>query len=344
VQLAQMADRLPALSRRASEVSTIYLPSLLDRYNLNNNSPLSWFALLEDIVYSMQRSKIPLELIVNQLLEARGVASESERTYLQVFYKRLGQWIDQGLLKLYKTPVSALPILCLNTEQQNRIALQLHQNSEIGIWEWFQTRSYEGVSTVFQRLQGLREAGYGLRQGRTQAKLVTAKELEDPRTSVAFPDRSWGDLTLPQLRQKLGLDKVLLGGQIRQIVYRDRYLNEKGAKILARLLQSDGLNKNSSVTIEVLEDSQGETQKQRKQQLELALSKLKERGVSLSINVRPWQHRIHFPHARELEVHQKNGQKFQVLFDKGIDFLELRARDFYCVTERSYVVVTELEV
>ncbi|KYC41676.1 DEAD/DEAH box helicase [Scytonema hofmannii PCC 7110] len=333
VQLAQMADRLPAVSRRASEVSTIYLPSLLDRYNLNNNSPLSWFALLEDIVYSMQRSKIPLELIVNQLLEARGVASESEKTYLQVFYKRLGQWIDQGLLKLYKTPVSALPILCLNTEQQNRIALQLHQNSEIGIWEWFQTRSYEGVSTVFQRLQGLR----------SQAKLVTAKELEDPQTSVAFPDRNWGDLTLPQLRHKLGLDKVLLGS-LSQIVYRDRYLNEKGAKILAHLLQSDGLNKNSSVTIEVLEDSQGETQKQRKHQLELALSKLKERGVSLNIIVRPWQHRVHFPHARELEVYQKDGQKFQVLFDKGIDFLEPRARDFYCVTERSYVVVTELEV
>ncbi|GAA6623547.1 DEAD/DEAH box helicase [Scytonema sp. NUACC26] len=334
VQLAQMADRLPALSRRASEVSAIYLPSLLDTYNLNNNSPLSWFALLEDIVYFMQRSKIPLELTINQLLESRSVASESERIYLQVFYKRLGQWLDQGLLELYKAPVRALPILCLNTEQQNRIALQLHRNSESGVWEWFQTRSSEGVSTVFQRLQGLR----------SQAKLVTAKELEDPQTSVAFPDRNWGDLTLPQLRKKLGLDKVLLGGQIRQIVYRDRYLNEKGAKILDHLLQSDGLNQNSSVTIEVLEDSQGETQKQRKHQLELALSKLKEIGVSLNIIVRPWQHRIHFPHARELEVHQKDGQKFKVLFDKGIDFLEQRTNSIYRVVERSYVVVTQLKV
>jgi ATP-dependent helicase YprA (DUF1998 family) len=343
VPLAQMADRLPALSRRASEVSAIYLPSLLDTHNLNNNSPLSWFALLEEIVYSMQRSKTPLELIVNQLLELRGVASESEKTYLQVFYKRLGQWIDQGLLKLYKTPVRALPILCLNTEQQNRIALQLHQNSEINVWEWFQTRSFEGVSTVFQRLQALREGGYGLRQGQNQAKLVTAKELEDPQTSVAFPDRNWGELTILQLRQKLGLDKVLLGSQIRQIVYRDRYLNEKGAKILAHLLQSDGLNKNSSVTIEVLEDSQGETQKQRKQQLEVALKKLKETGVSLNIIVRPWQQRIHFPHARELEVHQQDGQKFKVLFDKGIDFLEPRTNGIYRVAERSYVVITQLE-
>ncbi len=74
------------------------------------------------------------------------------------------------------------------------------------------------------------------------------------------------------------------------------------------------------------------------------MSKLKEMGVSLSIIVRPWQHPIHFPHAQELEVHQKDGQKFKVLFDKEIDFLEKRTSGIYRITERSYVVVTQLEV
>lgn len=330
VRLSQMADSLPALCRMASQVSVIYLPTLTDLHNLNNNSPLPWLKLLTDAVYSMQRSGMPLKLIVNQLLEPNAVSLDSEKRYLQVFRKRLQQWIDQGLLKLYKTSVNELPIICLSTQQQHRIALQLHRCSNDATWEWFQTRSYEGVQTVFNSMQNLQ----------SQARLIEATELEDPNTLVIFPEPRWGNLNLPQLRQKLGIDRVLSGSQGVRIVYRDRYLNEKGAKILAGLLQGNGLDANSSVTIWVLEDAQAQLASERKAQLEEALAELQEMGVSTSVKVQPWYQRSHFPHSRELEFHRLDGHKYKVIFDRGLDFLEETKLDgTYRVTNPTYVVV-----
>ncbi|KAB8313912.1 DEAD/DEAH box helicase [Tolypothrix campylonemoides VB511288] len=329
VRLSQLADRLPALCRMAGEVSVIYLPTLTDSYGLNNGSPLPWLKLLTEAVYSMQHSGIPLELIVNQLPQPNAVFSNSEKRYLQVLRKRLQQWIDQELLRLYTTPANNLPILCLSTQQQNRIALQLHQCSDDAIWEWFQTRSFEGVQTVLNSMQNLR----------SQARLVEAKDLEDPDTTVIFPDRSWSNLTLPQLRQRLGIDRVLSGSGGVKIAYRDRYLNEKGAKILADLLQGDGLDVKSAVTVWVLEDLQEEPASRRKANLEAALVEIKKIGVSTNVSVQPWHQRSHFPHAREMEVNTTNGQKYKILFDKGMDFLEPRTSGVYSVTEPTYIVI-----
>lgn len=95
---------------------------------------------------------------------------------------------------------------------------------------------------VYNRLQNLR----------SQATLVSATELEDPDTFVIYPEPSWGNLSLLELRQRLGLDRVLMGSKARSVFYRDRYLDGKGAKILADLLQSGGLDSNSALTISVL--------------------------------------------------------------------------------------------
>ncbi len=330
VRLSQMADSLPALCRTAGEVSVIYLPTLTDSYNLNNGSPLPWLKLLTDAVYSMQRGGMPLEVIVNQLPKPNAVSLDSEKRYLQVFRKRLQQWIDQGLLKLYKTSVNNLPIVCLSTQQQHRIALQLHQRSDDAIEEWFKTRSDEGVQTVFNSMHNLR----------TQAQLVEAKELEDPDTLVIFPEPRWGNLSLPQLQERLGIDRILSESTGMRIVYRDRYLNEKGARILADLLQGDRLDANSSVTIWVLEDAQSQPAYKKKAQLEEALVKLQEMGVPTSVRVQPWHQRSHFPHGRELEFHRLDGHKYKVIFDRGLDFLEeAKTSGTYRVTNPTYVVV-----
>ncbi|MBC1212935.1 DEAD/DEAH box helicase [Trichormus variabilis ARAD] len=324
VKLSQMATRVPAICRMAGKESMIYLPSLIDTFNLNNGSPLPWLKLLKDAVYSMQRSNIALELILNQLPEPNTAASDATRRNLQLLQKHLQQWVDQELLKLYQTSVNDVPILCLSTQQQNRIALQLHQQ------EWFETRSGEGVDTVFQRLQNLR----------SQARPVEAIELEDPNTTVIFPDRTWSNLTITQLRQRLGIDRVFSGGGVK-IVYRDRYLNEKGGKILADLLQGDGINENSSVTIWVLEDYKGELGSQRKANLEAALTQIQRMGVSTTVKVQPWYERSYFPHSREMEVLTANGQRYKIMFDKGMDFLELKATGVYSVTESTYVVINK---
>ncbi|MBU7584145.1 MAG: DEAD/DEAH box helicase [Nostoc sp. TH1S01] len=325
VKLSQMAIRLPAICRMAGKVSMIYLPSLIDTFNLNNGSPLAWLKLLKDAVYSMQRSEIPLELILNQLPQPNTATCNVTRSHLQLLQKHLQQWVDQGLLKLYQTSVNDVLILCLSTQQQHRIALQLHQK------EWFETRSYEGVDTVFQSLQKLR----------SQARLVEAKELENPNTTVIFPDRTWSNLTIQQLRQRLGIESVLSGSGGAKIVYRDRYLNEKGAKILADLLQGDGLNADSSVRILVLEDYKGELGSQRKANLEASLTQIQSMGVSTTVKVQPLHERSHFPHAREMEVQTADGQRYKIIFDKGMDFLELKTSGVYSVTEPTYVVINQ---
>jgi len=233
--------------------------------SLDNGSPLPWLRLLTDAVDSIRRSGMPLELMV-QLPQPN---SESNR----VLRKRLRQWIDQGLLKLYQTSIETLPILCLSTQQQNRIALELHQRSESDeALEWFQTRSQEGVERVYNRLQNLR----------SQAKLVSATELEDPDTFVIYPEPIWGNLSLLELRQRLGLDRVLMGSKARSVFYRDRYLDGKGAKILADLLQSGGLDSNSALTISVLQDSKSQSASELKAELERALV---EQGKSVSIRL-----------------------------------------------------------
>lgn len=113
-------------------------------------------------------------------------SSDSNR----VLRKRLQQWIDQGLLKLYQASIDTLPILCLSNQQQHQIALELHRRSESDrALEWFQTRSPEGVERVYHRLQDVQ----------LQATLVLATELEDPDTFVVCPEPNWGDLSLPEL-------------------------------------------------------------------------------------------------------------------------------------------------
>ncbi|BAY95857.1 MULTISPECIES: DEAD/DEAH box helicase [unclassified Tolypothrix] len=331
VKVSQIAERLPAICRMAAGVTIIYLPSLVDTFNLNNGSPLLWLKLLTDAVYSVrQRSDVALELILNQLPEVNRAVTESERRNLQVLRKRLQQWIDQDLLRIYQTTNNVLPILCFNSQQQNRIALQLNQSKDNGKWEWFQTRSLEGVDTVFKSLQNLR----------SQARLVKASDLEDPDNLVIFPEKNWGTLTLSQLQQKLELNRVFSGSTISKIVYQDRYLNGQGATLLVNLLQGYNFDTNSSVTIRVLQNSQVESARERKADLEAALDELEKIGVSTKVNVQPMHQRSYFPHARELEVQRQDGQRYKIIFDKGMDFVEQKTGGVYCVTEPTYVVIS----
>jgi hypothetical protein len=338
VSLSLIADNLPALCRMAGPDSLIYLPQLTDELSLNKGSTLPWLNLLTDAVYSMERSGFPLELIVSHLPEPNAVSDSDlgKRDHVKVWRKRLQQWIDQGLVKLYQASADteAFPILCLSTKQTSRIALQLYQRLEDESRVWFQTRSSEGVETVLNRLSELRE----------RARVIQPEELEDPDTwvlSLEPTNPDWrGDLSLPELRKQLEIERVLMGSKVKKLVYRDRYLRVAGAEILADLLQGDGLDSESQVLILTVEDRDARDASELSKKLTTVFTRLQPTKNNLKVHVKRWHERFDLPHGRDLEIYRQDGQEYKVIFDKGMAFLEARAGGTYRVTEPTYVVVT----
>lgn len=245
--------------------------------------------------------------------------------------KRLSQWIDQGVLKLYQSQEIESLTLCFNSQQCDRLALQLNSNSAGQPVEWLQTRSSLGVETVRQRLEKLR----------SHSRLIRADELEDPATRLYFIEPSSQLFTIAELRQKLGLETVLKAGKIKRAIYCDRYLSDRGAKILASLLESS-LEAGSKFQIKVLENPQEMSASKRKAEIENAIRLLDFKEITYEVKVQPHFSRKHFPHARSLEIKLENGQTDRVIFDLGIDFLEVINDRQYRIAKSTYIVVTFL--
>jgi len=323
ISLSAIADSLPTFFRTARPTSIIYLPQLTDTFDLNRGTPLSWLNLLEDAVISMKSLGMPLELIVNQLPD---LSSDANR----VLRKRLHQWIDLEQLRLYKTTLNTLPILCLSSQQQNPIALELElrQSSDSQKLKWIQIRSQEGVERILQRLCEVR----------SQSTPIDASTLDDPDTSAIFPDPSWVRLSLAELRTKLGLERVFQGSTVKKVTYCDRYLYGKGARILADLLQGEWLDSSATVKIDVLEKER-QFEPRRKAELEAAFTSVKAAVSLFQVKVSSLKSYPNFPHGRVLEIQRKDGQKYKIIFDKGIDLLKVESGGVYSVTEPTYVVV-----
>ena len=335
VSLSQMADHLLRHCRMAAPDSLIYLPQLTDEFGLNNGSTLPWLNLLTDAVYSINRNGKPLELIVSQLPQPNAVSDTElgKREHLKVWRKRLQQWIDQGIVKLYQAFGESLPILCLSSSNKSsRIALSLHQPSQNTSRVWFQTRSNEGVNTVFHRLENLR----------SQARVVQASELEDLDTTVVFldsKDNEWcGDLSLQELRKKLKIEDVLSGSNVTKVVYSDRYLRRPGAEILADLLQGGFLDSQSQIRISTVEDKDTRDAFALENQLRKVFTQLQPNKNNLKVEVKPFQKIYDIPHSRVLEIQRQDGQQYKVIFDMGMTSLA-KERGKYHVRYSSYVVI-----
>ncbi|GAA6620526.1 Zn-binding domain-containing protein [Scytonema sp. NUACC26] len=335
VNLSIMADSLPALCRMAAPDTLIYLPQLRDELNLNKGSAFSWLNLIADAIYSLKQSGQPLELIVGQLPDPN-VVSDTEvgkKDHLRVWRKRLQQWIDQGLVKLYHHAlIETSPIFCFNSKHNSRLALSLHQSLQNDSLVWFQTRSREGVETVVHRLENLR----------SQARIVKASELEDPNTIVVCPDpkeNEWrGDLSLSELRKKLEMERVLLGSKITKVRYSDRYLRVPGAEILAALFNGSELDSHVQVEILTSEDEKDKNSDQMKQKLLPLFTQLQPNKNNLKVNVKPSYERYSIPHSRILEIHRQDGETYKVIFDIGMTFLEKKGGK-YIVKFPTYLVI-----
>ena len=248
---------------------------------------------------------------------------------MRVLQKRLEQWIDQGLIKLYQSSKQELPILCFNTNGTNRKAIALNKSDDS--YEWFQTTSAEGVETVFNNLKTIRAS----------AKIITAEQLAQPDTQIIFLQPSRNKLTLQQLRQKLDLEAILTQSKIKQATYSDRYLQAPEAKILADLIQIS-CDHHTEIAIRVLENANEQSASKRKKELEVALEVINNRKASYRVIVQPQHVRKHFKHSRILHIQRQDGIEYKIIFDLGLDFLELERNRVYSITKPSYIVIIKL--
>ncbi|MCA6557843.1 MAG: DEAD/DEAH box helicase, partial [Pseudanabaena sp. M114S2SP2A07QC] len=295
VRLEIVANNLTAHCGMATTGSMIYLPSLSDLFCLDRGEPMSWLKKITEMVKKCE----PLTIILHEL-------PQPNLDQNLVLRKRLSQWIDQGLVNLYQTDVDKLPTLYFQTSPQNRIALGLHQETENQL-VWLQTRSEEGVQTIQAKLNDLI----------LNAREVKAIELEDPNTQVIFPDPSWGSVSLAELRQRLGLETVLMVSPVAKVTYRDRYLNFAGARYLVSLLQGDWLDSGTEFIVNILEDP---SKPDRLEEIEERLAIISGQVVQEAY-ISGVSSGDRFIHARSLEIQKQDGQHFRILFDKGMDFI-----------------------
>jgi ATP-dependent helicase YprA (DUF1998 family) len=321
VPLGVVADELPVLFRTAQS-ATIYLPQLQDEWKLNHKAPMPWLSLLTDAVNANRNSETLLNLIVHRLPEPNSDAHRFLR-------KQLEQWINQGFLKLYQTDVDKLPMLAIFTAQGSCVALGL--NSKESGYEWLQTRQYEGVKDFQQRLHQLK------------GRLISAQGLEAPDTKVILPNPNWSNLSLAELRQKLGLEACLTGSEISKISYSDRYLYKSGAETLAALLNSENITVNTQILINTKENSRDRSvsTSDRKRQLETALASLSIGKANLKITVYSDRTSM-LEHGRILEIWRTDGDRYRIFFDKGVDFIEVANRSSYRIKEMTYIVISRV--
>ncbi len=320
VPLGAVADELPVLFRTAQTIK-FYLPTLQDDLKLDHKAPMPWLALLADGIHASRNSGTSLELIVHQLPKPD---SDSHR----FLTKRLAQWVSEGILHLYQTTTNTLPILAISTHQGSGIALGL--NSTDAGYEWLQTRQKSGVLNIRQRLVQIK------------GQLIRASDLEDSDTVLITPDRTWRNLTLEKLREKLGLAACLAGSQITKITYSDRFFYEKGAKLFAKLLESENISDSTRIVIYTRENSRDrypQPAAERTRQLETALAPLCVNGAKLNITVHP-DRSLTIEHGRILQIWRADGILYRVVFDKGIDFLEIQLDGSYHIKEATYIVIS----
>jgi ATP-dependent helicase YprA (DUF1998 family) len=314
----QFTEHLVNSCRKATANSIVYLPEWIEAFSLKR---------LTELITSLKYSGSRLELIVNQL-------PESTTPQGQVLRRRLQQWIEQDAMHLYQSSSKAFLELCLSSQQNHRIALRLQPSQEDSPARWLQTRTERGVQVVLERLERIKK----------QARLVNSKELEDSNVEVIFPVPSWGALSVAELRQRLKLEKILTGSPITQLTYRDRYFYKEHAQVFADLLACDAVRTGTKIEIRTRGDHPNKwnaiANSQRKTEITMALSKLKQSGALLQVKVQPIIN-DHLDHARILEIHRLDGQRYQVLFDQGMSFLTLTTGGRYEVKEPTYVVIDQ---
>ncbi|MCS6813490.1 MAG: hypothetical protein NZ772_07965, partial [Cyanobacteria bacterium] len=306
-----------------STASILYLP----QPPLQEPFTLKW---LTQIVAALQSRGESLDLILGHLPQP---GNDRER----VLRKRLHQWMDQNLLKLFLSDSGSAPTLCLSSQnERDQIALQLQVDEHNRPTEWFKVTTQRGVTTVYDRLHQLKQ----------KARPIPFQELLDQETIVIFPDPAdpaWRGLSIDMLRQRLALTPILTGHTLQRVMYRDRYLQAEGARILAALLQGDWFQPNTQVTIHTRQSYEEDRRNDTSRRNAIATAMNKHLGIKPTIEFCLFRDRYHqhMPHQRELLLHRQDQQVYRVLFDRGLDFIHNNQPRGYDIKELTYVVVTK---
>lgn len=322
VSYAKFLPQLIEYSRIASAASILYLPQLL----LEEPFTLTW---LTEVVTALQSRGESLDLLLGHLPQP---GNDRER----VLRRRLHQWMDQNRLRLFLTTPNQAPTLCLSSQsERDRIALQLQVDENHQPTEWLKVNTEHGVNTVYDRLCRLKE----------HAQPVLSQELLDQDTTVIFPsptDPAWQGLSINGLRQRLGLTPILTDQTLQRVIYRDRYLQAEGARILAALLKGDWLQAGTQITIQTRQsyDEQRTNDTSRRTAIATAITQHLSIEPKIEFYLLKDRHKP-LPHQRELILYRQDQQVYRVLFDRGLDFIQDSPTKGYGVKEPTYVVVTK---
>jgi hypothetical protein len=307
VNCRKMSDDLSAYCRSAQS-GIFYIPDLQA-----SKLSIPWMERLTEVIEGVRKSKIPLVLVLGRLLQPNNESGRFIR-------KRLRQWMEEDLLNLYTTSSSVpTPILMLQLSSTTQIAMKLNGEDSK---EWLQTRTNEGAEQIRQKTNGLRD------------RLITIEELADRDTQIIYlkPEREY--ISTQDLVETIGLSKCLGSSQVTKLTYRDRYLNEEGAKILTNLLLSQNITEATKFIVDTKEHRQGFTSStERKLGIEKALVKL---GTQLKVTIYP--ERSNLEHSRVLEIWQSEGEHYRVIFDSGLDFIQQETDNVFTIKKPTYIV------
>jgi hypothetical protein len=166
-----------------------------------------------------------------------------------------------------------------------------------------------------------------------------SSELNNLNAQLITLEPDGQDFDISQLRKELGIDKILNEGVIKNIFYRDRYLFGKGASILANILTGNWLSSTSYVKIKVLEKDNTPAHL-RKYELENCLNQFTNKGIIVKVEVQPLSCRDYFDHARLLEIERTDGQKYKIIFDQGMDFIQFNpSSNTYSIKTPTYLTI-----
>ncbi|GAA6621286.1 hypothetical protein [Scytonema sp. NUACC26] len=152
------------------------------------------------------------------------------------------------------------------------------------------------------------------------------------------------EFALVDLRKELGFEHLVKLGNATSVSYSNRYLNSRGARVLAEILEVNWITPSSNIKIKVLEKRNHQPATIRREELKRAFRKLENLGVALNIEVQSSRCQDYFDHARLLEVKSEGSKRYKFLFDQGMDFLEFeRSTRKYRIKVPTYVTVTSTQ-
>ena len=259
----------------------------------------------------------------------------NDRSRINIVARRkLADWIESGYLELYQRSEPFTEMFCFGMGASTKIAGQILELPEHGEARCLITRSEQGVSDAYKRLQALIKSG----------KRVPYAALETPDSKVAFLKRDNCVYNVDELRDRIGLTEILQDRILVAAEYSDRYFEKQRgqfAGLLARLLNGPWINADSIISIrtnqlkeEFVHDNDLGRHDSIRHQLEAYPNF---RVVWRNFN----QPGSKLEHGRFLRLTLDNKTRHIVIFDKGLDFVRRTSDgEGYIVVEKNYIVRT----